>query len=406
MDERIKGFINENLLKTVRYCPEDNDTLIGLPFKYTVPCVSDMFQELFYWDPYFTDKGLFALGEIELVQGNTDDMLYLVDRFGFMPNGSRTYFLNRSQPPYLSLMVKDLYEVTKDISWLEKAYATLKKEYEFWQTKRIFENGLNGYTNYETDILDDDFAPQFLRRTGQKAESELTAEQIEELCQAFSSVCESGWDCNSRVLADGHNFVSIDLNSLLYSMEENMQGFAELLMNGEAELWSKRKQVRLEKMQLLWNEKEGVFNDFNIKTGEFSKYKTAACFYPLFLNIATKEQAEKTVKLLERIELEYGVSSGEPDPEWNCQWDYPNVWAPMQYVVYTGLMNYGYKEAARRIAQKYVFLIEKGFEETGNLWEKYNGNTGSVTVYEYDAPPMMGWTAGIYIYFCKQLGTF
>lgn len=406
MNSEIRKFIEKNLENTVRFCPEDNGTLIGLPYKYTVPCVSDMFQELFYWDAYFTDKGLLELGKTDLVKGNTDNMLYLVEKYGFMPNGSRTYFLNRSQPPYLSLMVKDLYEITNDEKWLKNAFETLKKEYSFWQTKRVFENGLNGYTNYETDMFDDDFALQFLNRTGQKVEGEITPEIIEELSQAFSSVCESGWDCNSRVLADGQNFVSVDLNSLLYALEENMEYFSEILENGESEIWKNRKNVRKEKMQILWNEKEGVFTDYNIKTGEFSNYKTAACFYPLFLNIATDSQAKQTVELLKRIELEFGVSSGEPEPLWNCQWDYPNVWAPMQYIVYKGLMNYGYEKDALRIAQKYVSLIENCFKETGNLWEKYNGNTGKVTVYEYDAPPMMGWTAGVYIYFCKQLEKF
>ena len=404
MNPKIKKFIEENIDKTVRFCPKDNDTLIALPFKYTVPCVSEMFQELFYWDSYFTDKGLLIMGMTDLVKGNTDNMLYLIEKFGFMPNGNRTYFLNRSQPPYLSLMVKDLFEVTQDKEWLTGAYETLKKEYGFWQTKRMMKNGLNGYTNYETDILDDDIAPQFLRRTGCTLEGELTPEITEELCQAFSSVCESGWDCNSRVLAEGHYYNSVDLNSLLYAMEENMAYFAYILSNGDVNIWNNRKEERKAKMQLLWNEQEGVFIDYNVKSGKFSKYKSAACFYPLFIKIATKEQAEKTVKLLEKLELEYGVSSGEPNPKWNCQWDYPNVWAPMQYIVYRGLINYGYTEDARRIAQKYVSLIEKGFDETENLWEKYNGNTGKVTVYEYDAPPMMGWTAGIYIFFCKELG--
>ncbi len=403
LSNKVENFIRENILKTVRYCPHDDGTLIGLPNKYTVPCASDMFQELFYWDTYFTNKGLLIMGMTDLVKGNVDNMLYLVERYGFMPNGSRTFFLNRSQPPYLSIMVKDLFEVTGDKQWLAKAYETLKKEYDFWQTKRIFENGLNGYTNYETDILDDDFAPQFLRRTGYKVEGEMTDEIKEEISQAFSSVCESGWDCNSRVLGDGHRYNSIDLNSLLYALEENMEYFAAILSDSEQDIWAERKNSRKKKMQLLWNEEQGVFIDYNIETGEYAGYKSAACFYPLYFKIATKEQAEKTVKLLEKLELKYGVSSGEPEPLWHCQWDYPNVWAPMQYVVYNGLVNYGYNEAARRIAQKYIALIEKGFDETGNLWEKYDGNIGEVTGFEYDAPPMMGWTAGVYTYFCKEL---
>lgn len=406
MNENIKKFIDENLEKTVKYNPNDDGTLIGLPFKYTIPCVSDMFQEMFYWDTYFTNVGLILLGRTELAKGNVDNMLYLVEKYGFMPNGSRTWFLNRSQPPYLSLMVKDIFNVTKDTDWLASAYKTLVKEYDFWQSKKVLKNGLNGYTNYDISIIDDkeEFFQGFLFRTGYKPEGEITEAVKDEICQAYSSVCESGWDCNSRVLAEGHYYASIDLNSLLYALEANMVEFARILNNGEEQLWSDRKDERLSKMQLLWNEEEGIFIDYNTKTGEYSGYKAAASFYPLFLKIATAEQAEKTVKtLLPELELEYGITSGVKGSVWNCQWDYPNVWAPMQFLVYNGLMNYGFKDDARRIAAKYVKLLEKGFKDTGNFWEKYDGNTGKVTTNEYDAPPMMGWTMGVYVYFCNEL---
>ena len=102
-------------------------------------------------------------------------------------------------------------------------------------------------------------------------------------------------------------------------------------------------------------------------------------------------------------ELPYGIACGAPNPAWKCQWDYPNVWAPLQFVTYKALMNYGYTEEARRVAEKYVALVEKNFAETGNLWEKYDGLTGKVACDEYEAPPMMGWTSGVYIYFCNEL---
>lgn len=405
MNKKIESFINKNLEKTIKCNPKDDGTLIGLPYKYTIPCVSDMFQEMFYWDTYFTNVGLHLLGKTDLAKNNTDNMLYLVEKYGFMPNGSRTFFLNRSQPPYLSLMVKEVFEKTNDIEWLGKAYSTLKKEYDFWQNNKVLPNGLNGYTNYNTDIIDDkqEFFEGFLFRTGHKIDGEITEEIFEDICQAYSSVCESGWDCNSRVKAEGHYHNSVDLNSLLYALENNMQNFALILKNGEEKLWEDRKLKRKEKMQVLWNGEDGIFADFNLKTNKFATYKTAANFYPLFVKLATEEQAGKTVKLLEKLELEYGISSGERYGEWNCQWDYPNVWAPMQYLVYNALINYGYEDDARRIAKKYVNLLETAFEETGNFWEKYDGNTGKVTTNEYNAPAMMGWTMGVYVYFCNEL---
>ena len=406
MNSKIEKFLSDNLEKTIKYNPKDDGTLIGLPYKYTVPCVSDMFQEIYYWDTYFTNVGLIELGRVELAKGNADNMMFLIDKFGFMPNGSRTYYLNRSQPPYLSLMVRDIFAVTNDKEWLKKAYVSLTKEYEFWQTKKILKNGLNGYTNYPVDIIDDaaEFAKDFIARTGYEQPEIFDDDIVNKICQSYSSVAESGWDCNSRVLADGPDYASVDLNSLLYGLEKNMADFARVLENGEERIWEDRSLERLNKMQSLWDEERGIFIDYNTKTEKFSDYVSAGSFYPLFVGLASKEQAEKSVKnLIESLELKYGLSSGEIDPKWNCQWDYPNVWAPMQYIAYKGLMNYGFSEDAERLAKKYISLLENGFEETGNFWEKYNGNTGEVTTNEYDAPPMMGWTAGVYIHFCKEL---
>lgn len=404
LNREVLKFIDDNLKKTVRFSQNDEGTRIGLPYEYTVPCVSDSFQEMFYWDTYFTNVGLIAKGEINLAKNNTSNILYLVEKYGFMPNGSRTYFLNRSQPPFLSRMVKDVFKATNDKEWLKQAYKTLCKEYSFWQTKRVFSNGLNGYTGYEiSDEEIDRGSTGFLNRTGYRPQAEPTYDDKKEHCLAFRSFCESGWDCNSRVMPDAHNFCSVDLNSLLFDLEQNMYDFSCILNNGEADLWEKRKQERLNKMRVLWNENEGIFTDFNIKTNKFSNYKSAASFYPMFVNLATEDEAEKTVKLLEKIELNYGISAGEPEPEYNCQWDYPNIWAPLQFVVYTALKNYGYNESAERIAKKYMKLVEDSFLKTGNLWEKYNGVTGEVMSQEYNAPAMMGWSAGVYLYFNSEI---
>lgn len=221
----------------------------------------------------------------------------------------------------------------------------------------------------------------------------------------YYPVCESGWDCSSRFKEKGHFYNAVDLNSLIYGIEENMRYFSSVLELGEDELWENRKKERVQKMQALWNKERELFMDLNFETGEFSKYASVASFYPLYAKFATKEQAEKTVKLFDNLNLEYGISAGEPDPEWNCQWDYPNVWAPLQFVMYKALKNYGYESQAKTVAQKYVNLVETNFEKTENLWEKYDGNTGERACADYSAPPMVGWTAGVYICFNKELGT-
>ena len=402
MNDKIKKFITENIDKTVRYRPDDDGTLIGLPYEYTVPCVSNNFQEIYYWDTYFTNVGMIMLGKVDYAKSNIDNMLYMVEKFGHMPNGNRTYYLNRSQPPFLSRMVRDVFEVTGDKEWLLKAYKTLVKEYAFWQSDKKAANGLNGYFGYEVKPDDPEKTlERFCVRCKLNLEDIVTDEQKHENCLAAFSIYECGWDCSSRFVDRGHHFNAIDLNALLYDFEENMAVFSEILELGEEELWRERRDLRKAKVkEIMWNEKEGLYMDFDFDKNQFSNYKTTASFYPMFVNMATKEEAESTVELLKDLEQEYGFTCGVKE---NCkyfQWDYPNVWAPQQFIMYKALKNYGYDEDALRVAEKYVALVEANYEETDCFWEKYDGVTGKVANPEYKTQAkveMMGWTAGAYI---------
>ena len=117
----VTQYIRRNLSKTIRFRREDDGTLLGLPEPYTVPCADEMFLEMYYWDTYFTNVGLLAAGMEKLAKSNTENLLYLADRYGFVPNGSRTYYLCRSQPPYLAHMAADVYEHFRDKDWLSRA---------------------------------------------------------------------------------------------------------------------------------------------------------------------------------------------------------------------------------------------------------------------------------------------
>ena len=144
---------------------------------------------------------------------------------------------------------------------------------------------------------------------------------------------------------------------------------------------------------------EGLLLDYNFVTGKQSKIFSAASLYPLFAGLADKKHAEALVKNLHRLETEYGILTCEKnDAEGIFQWDYPNGWACLQYIAIVGLDRYGYTEEAKRTAEKYIRLVDKVFDETGNLWEKYDVVNGSVVVgCEYETPPMMGWSAGVYL---------
>ena len=399
----VAKFIEENFAKTIRLNKEDDDTLIGLPCPYTVPCIDDMFQEMYYWDTYFTNVGLLVAGNVAQAKNNADNMFYLIEKYGFMPNGNRTYYLKQSQPPFLFLMVRDIFRYEKDIQWLKKAYDILEKEYEFWQTKRIAPNGLNYYGNQQNVDEQEIFwlCEDFTKRSGGCiAESDAEQEMIARTVRTF---CESGWDCTSRFEKVGHHYNPVDLNSLLYGFECCMEEFSDILSNGMSLQWKERAEGRKLRMrQFLWNEQKQIYMDWNFEEKYFSPVCSAASLYPLCFEMCESIKGEK--ELLHKLLLKYGISATEPDNYiWKLQWDYPNVWAPLQYMAFWACQNYGYEEMAREIATRYTRLIEQGYEETGNLWEKYDGNTGVVANQDYQAPAMMGWTAGIYIYFKNYL---
>lgn len=399
MNENIEQFIDKNIDLLVRECTEDQENLLGLPYPFSIPS-ENHFEELYYWDTYFTNLGLILMGKFKQAKNNTDDMLYLVDRFGFMPNASRKTFLNRSQPPFLSLMVQDIYEVTKDKEWLKSAYETLKKEHCFWSEKRSTVTGLNRYRGFATEEEAHYLAERFRERTGLSPEnSELDTARHMRLC------FESGWDINPRWGQRGFEFNHIDLNSVLYAAEMCMSDFAKELGNGEENEWLEKAQNRKALMRKYMKTEKGYFTDYNFVRDEFSDVFSAPSFYPLFAGLADEEEAKATVAMLPRLEYEYGIVSCEKNPkEGNYQWNYPNGWSPIQYLVYRALKNYGYDEEAERIAKKYIILVEKVYAETGNLWEKYNVVEGNIKVNtESPMPPMMGWSAGVYIKLKREL---
>ena len=392
--QKIIDYLEQNWDSCIRENRVDEDTLIGLPYPYTVPS-PERFNEIYYWDTYFTNLGLLKSGRATLAKHNTDNMLYLVDKYGFMPNGNRTFYLNRSQPPFLSEMVRDIYDYYNDNTWLCGAYLTLKKEYDFWTTERITPIGLCRYDGNQTEEQAKQTKKDFLERV---PVSEKDIDGVD-IARHSTCSCESGWDMNPRWNFEGYNFAPVDLNSLLYLFEKNMAYFAEKLSSGENELWESRAEKRLEIMNKHMINTDNLFLDYNFEKDILSKIFSAASLYPLYANLATEEQAKAAVDNLHRLESNYGILTCEENiSDITYQWDYPNGWACLQYIAIAGLLNYGYIDDARRIAKKYTELVEKVFDETGNLWEKYNVVDGNINVSnEYKMPPMMGWSAGVYI---------
>ena len=392
-------YIRRNIKKTIRTHQRDEETLIGLPYPYTVPCAEACFNELYYWDTYFTNKALFAVGNIEQAKNNVSDILYLIEKFGYMPNGNRTFFLKRSQPPYAALMVDDIYCKTSDLSFLKRAFVTLKKEYEFWMTRRLAENGLNRYGSEE----DEESCAAFYCGIVADRIGKDGSRDPAEAGKHYFAEAESGWDFTSRFCGRCEDYSPIDLNSILFLYEKLFSKYEMLLNEGDGTEWAKKASFRAEKMNaLLWDSAAGIYRDYNYKTEKQAPVISAASFQPYFAGVAGEEQKSGLKKLLSVLEGEFGIFTTEKVTE-KYQWAYPNLWAPCQYIAVKALEQYGYTNEAKRVAGKYVKLIERNFETYGKLFEKYNGLTGGIdAISEYGTPEMLGWTAGVYMSFLSR----
>lgn len=392
-------YIREKLPLTLRKNEKDDDTLIGLPYPYTVPCADGFFNELYYWDTYFTNKALFAVGNSQQAKYNVLDILYLIEKFGYMPNGNRTYYLKRSQPPYAVLMADDVYRATGDKAFLKIAFPAMKKEYAFWMTKRVSENGLNHYNTEEDEESCKSFYENYVptRISIDKKRNAAYAGKC------YFAECESGWDFNPRFNGYCADFNPVDLNANLYLYEKLFAEYEVLFGEGDGKAWESKANARAEKMNtLMWDCVTGVYRDYNYKTGERSPVISAASFQPYFAGVAGEAQRGGLKKLLSVLEGKFGIFTTEYVTE-KYQWAYPNLWAPCQYIVVKALERYGYTNEAKRVAEKYVKLIERNFAEHGKLFEKYNGLTGGIdAMSEYGTPEMLGWTAGVYME-CKKL---
>lgn len=400
----VKDYIEQNWKKTIREAKEDVGTNIGLPYPFTVPSPKDCFQEMYYWDTYFTNVGLIAGGLIQQAKYNCLNFKYLVDRFGFIPNGSRTYFLSRSQPPYFAFATNDLEEYFS-IEELQSLYESIKKEYEWWQTNRLTKIYLNAYGD---NGVSDEFYMEYANDACQRTETEFIGE-LSDIGKNFLAIAESGWDCSPRF--DTYKGAlgcvescPVDLNCNLYFYETYLGRLQKILKIKDGINWKKQANDRKFLIdRYMWNAKKQIYLDYNFVTKTQCDVISCAAFHPYFTKMAGEDKKRGLLNAYHLLVKQYGVAV--TDKEYGkYQWGYPNGWANLQYIAYKALKNYGFEEEAKSVAEKYLTLIEKTFSETGSLWEKYNVVNGGVNVInEYDMPEMMGWTAGVYLYFYQIL---
>lgn len=398
-------------------------SLLPLKFPYIVP--GGRFREIYYWDSYFTALGLIESGKVELVEAMLNNFIDLQKRYGCIPNGNRSYYVSRSQPPVLALLVELLLPFKQNKkAFLAQKIQAIELEYNFWmqgshklcdQVKEyrrvvIMPDGslLNRY-------WDDNASPRpESYREDIQVSQKLTSTKKIEFYRHIRAACESGWDFSSRWLEDPTSLLSIkttrilpvDLNCLLYKSECLLARYYSFL--GEDNTSSKYRFKAQRRgnaiMQYMWSEKKGFFFDYDLDKQEHSKVKSLAGVLPLFVQLAKQSQADKVAKTIKNRFLEKGglittlVNSSQ-------QWDSPNGWAPLQWFAVQGLREYSHYTLADTIMCRWQSLVEGYYNKNGKIMEKYNvcqldhiANGG-----EYKVQEGFGWTNGVYQAFDKLL---
>jgi len=402
----LLGFIAERWDDTVRETKADNGQLIGLPKPYTVPCRREHFQQIYYWDTFYTNEGLLAQGRLDLARGNVDNLLYLAERFGFVPNGNATYFLGRSQPPHLALMVDRIFETSHDLDWLRSALPALEKEQAFWRERRTTALGL---AHYGTHASDEELLEVWAQPDERGVRPPEPAERSGKIREAahMHAICESGWDFCPRFDRRTLDFFPVDLNALLWASERMLEKAHLLLGDATAALrWREAADKRTAFMRkFLWSSELGAFVDYDYVNGRQSALVSAAMFYPVWMGLCDASETESIMRLLPRLERNHGILACEPGPrDIHYQWDAPNAWPPLQYAAVQALIVAGRRQDATRVAKAFLDTVVINFDRTGDLWEKYNADTGDLNVTnEYGLPAMMGWTAGVSVALATML---
>ncbi len=346
-------------------------SLLPIPFPYVVP--GSRFRELYYWDSYFTMLGLSESGRHDLVQNMVRDFAYLIDTYGHVPNGNRTYYLTRSQPPFFFKMVA-LLSPDDEAQAFAQYLPQLKKEYAFWMEGA---EKLQPGAVYRHVVFHD-----------------------------IRAAAESGWDFSSRWFADGRTLATIDtteivppdLNSLVFGLENAIRsgckrtGDRACAREFQHRAAARRRAVN----KYLWDEAGGRYLDYNYRLGKQTDRLSAATFYPLFVGMSNSRQASKVTKSVEKQLLRPGGIVTTTDAT-GQQWDAPNGWAPMQWIAVAGLNRYQHRVMAEAVACRWMVSVSRVYRQTGKFAEKYDvitlerpGGGG-----EYPLQDGFGWTNGV-----------
>ena len=425
--------------------------LLYLPNPYVVP--GGRFNEMYGWDSYFILLGLVHDGRTELARGMVENFFFEIENYGAILNANRTYYFTRSQPPFLTSMIREVYEhapagARPDKAWLGRAYAFAERDYALWLSPphKAGDTGLARYddlgagpvpemaddSSYYPDVIRWLLAhpgvhPEYLVNSSDRP----NAAEVRGLALAscdinLSKVCadavvdghrlsaafykgdramrESGFDTTFRFgpfSGSTSNYAPVCLNALLYKYERDMAEFAGILgKNDEAATWTRRAEARRVAIdKYLWDAASGMYLDFDFTTGERSNYGFLSAYYPLWAGAASSQQAAAVEQKLALFEASGGLRTS--DFRSGVQWDAPFGWAPITWLAVAGLDRYGFHEDAVRISNKFRATVLENFERDGTIREKYDVVSRSANVkvaagYKSNVVGF-GWTNAVYL---------
>jgi alpha,alpha-trehalase len=384
------------------------------------------FREVYYWDSYFTMLGLMASGEGEMIENMVKNFAWMIDIYGHIPNGNRTYYLSRSQPPFFALMVDLLANIKNDSTYLTFMPA-LEKEYEFWMDGAAKLKTGQAYRRVvklnDTLVLNrywDDYP--FPRQEGYKEDLEIAEKSGRDKKEMYTHLragAESGIDFSSRWFKDRKNLttimvtdmVPVDLNSLLYELEIVLAKCKFMAHDAQASAdysrKAERRRVAIDKY--CWNKTLKYYTDYNFRIHKISGVVTPAGMYPFcvytknldYMSLLARQAAEQVKSKL----LQPGGVTASPFNT-GQQWDAPNGWAPLEWMTIWGLDRCGQRELARDIAERWIKLNVDVFKRTGKMMEKYNVVDLNLEAGggEYPSQDGFGWTNGVLLALINKYG--
>ncbi|MEX3954833.1 alpha,alpha-trehalase TreA [Trinickia sp. EG282A] len=408
------------LTRTTTTAP-DYSSLIPLPKPYVVP--GGRFREGYYWDTYFTMLGLQESGHEDLVDDMLDNFAYLINTFGHIPNGNRTYYLSRSQPPFFSYMV-ELAAQKEGKSVYQKYLPALRKEYAYWMqgesstprgsaTRNVVVLKDGTVLNRYWDELDTPRDESYLEDV--QTAQQVTDRPANEVYRDLRATAESGWDFSSRWFGDNQHLytvrttsiIPVDLNSLLFHLETTIAHGCTVARDFGcvARFIEHAAKRAIGINRYLWNSK-GYYGDYDWRLGTPRDNQTPAMLYPLMAGVAYPERAAKTAQSVQNLLLRPG---GLVTSLYNTgqQWDAPNGWAPLHWIAVKGLTKYGRSDLARLIGTRFLADIENVYSTQQKLVEKYvveGAGVGGGGGGEYPLQDGFGWTNGVTLMLLDMYG--